>query len=131
MARIAENQPPRYRTAAIAERIAAGARWDQTDTDDLSVPGKLVDPREVSKRLNELLPAERIVAIDSGNFMGYPSRYLDVPDEFGFCFTQAFQAIGLGLYTAIGAALAPPDRLPVLGTGAGGFLMGGQCGRRE
>ena len=123
MARLANDQPPRYRTAPIAERIATGARWDQTATEDLSVPGKLVDPREVSKRLNELLPAERVVAIDSGNFMGYPSQYLDVPDEFGFCFTQAFQAIGLGLYTAIGAAFAQPERLPVLGTGDGGFLM--------
>jgi acetolactate synthase-1/2/3 large subunit len=47
-----------------------------------------------------------------------------VPDEFGFCFTQAFQAIGLGLYTAVGAAVARPDRLPVLGAGDGGFLMG-------
>ena len=123
MAALSAKQPPRYRTAAIAERIATGAHWDQTNTEDLSVPGQLVDPREVSKRLNELLPTERVVAIDSGNFMGYPSQYLDVPDEFGFCFTQAFQAIGLGLYTAIGAALAQPDRLPVLGTGDGGFLM--------
>src|SRR5699024_7029591 len=53
----------------------------------------------------------------------YPSQYLDVPDEFGFCFTQAFQSIGLGLYTALGAAFAQPDRLAVLGTGDGGFLM--------
>ena len=60
--------------------------------------------------LDDLLPAERVVAIDSGNFMGYPSMYLSVPDEFGFCFTQAFQSIGLGLATAIGAALARPDR---------------------
>ena len=124
MALLSANQPPRYRTADIAQRIATGIRWDQTETADLSVPGKQVDPREVTKRLNELLPAQRVVAIDSGNFMGYPSQYLDVPDEFGFCFTQAFQAIGLGLYTAIGAALAQPDRLPILGTGDGGFLMG-------
>lgn len=61
--------------------------------------------------------------MDSGNFMGYPSQFLAVPDEHGFCFTQAFQAIGLGLYTAIGAALAQPGRLPVLGTGDGGFHM--------
>ena len=107
----------------IRERITTGARWDQTETEDLSVPGKVVDPRAVTKRLNELLPDQRIVSIDSGNFMGYPSQYLDVPDEFGFCFTQAFQAIGLGLYTAIGSALAQPERLPVLGTGDGGFLM--------
>ena len=53
----------------------------------------------------------RTVAVDSGNFMGYPSAYLAVPDEAGFCFTQAFQSIGLGLATAIGAALARPDRL--------------------
>lgn len=46
-----------------------------------------------------------------------------MPDENGFCFTQAYQSIGLGLYTAIGAALAQPNRLPVLGTGDGGFLM--------
>jgi thiamine pyrophosphate-dependent acetolactate synthase large subunit-like protein len=55
--------------------------------------------------------------------MGYPSTHLAVPDENGFCFTQAYQSIGLGLYTAIGAGIAQPDRLPVLGTGDGGFLM--------
>ncbi|MEZ5085778.1 MAG: thiamine pyrophosphate-dependent enzyme [Tessaracoccus sp.] len=63
------------------------------------------------------------MAVDSGNFMGYPSQFLDVPDVAGFCFTQAFQSIGLGLATAIGAAVAQPDRVPVLGTGDGGFHM--------
>ena len=46
-----------------------------------------------------------------------------MPDERGFCFTQAFQSIGLGLATAIGAALAQPDRLPVAALGDGGALM--------
>ena len=55
--------------------------------------------------------------------MGYPSVYLGVPDEAGFCFTQAFQSIGLGLATAIGAALARPDRLAVAALGDGGALM--------
>ncbi|NWN88490.1 MAG: thiamine pyrophosphate-binding protein [Micrococcaceae bacterium] len=123
MAWMSKDQPQRYRTDNIRERIATGARWDQTETPDIGVAGQLVDPREVTKRLNELLPDERVVAIDSGNFMGYPSQYLDVPDEFGFCFTQAFQSIGLGLYTTLGSAFAQPDRLPVLGTGDGGFLM--------
>ncbi len=62
--------------------------------------------------------------MDSGNFMGYPSMFLSVPDEAGFCFTQAFQSIGLGLATAIGAALARPDRLAVAALGDGGALMG-------
>ena len=113
----------RYRTQDVQQQIATRARWDQTPTEDISVTGTSIDPRELTKAVNAMLPEERVVAIDSGNFMGYPSQYLDVPDEFGFCFTQAFQAIGLGLYTAIGAAFAQPDRMPVLGTGDGGFLM--------
>jgi thiamine pyrophosphate-dependent acetolactate synthase large subunit-like protein len=111
-----------YRSEDLAARIAETGRWNDVEHDDLSRGGR-IDPRTLSKLLDELLPAERIVSIDSGNFMGYPSAYLSVPDELGFCFTQAFQSIGLGLGTAIGAALARPDRLPVLGTGDGGFHM--------
>lgn len=113
----------KYRTAENAEAIAERSRWNGVETPDLSGSGR-IDPRVLSRELDAILPADRIVSIDSGNFMGYPSTYLRVPDEFGFCFTQAFQSIGLGLSTAIGAALARPDRLPVLGAGDGGFLMG-------
>jgi thiamine pyrophosphate-dependent acetolactate synthase large subunit-like protein len=45
-----------------------------------------------------------------------------VPDAAGFCFTQAFQSIGLGLASALGAAVARPDRLTVAALGDGGFL---------
>ncbi len=55
--------------------------------------------------------------------MGYPSMFLGVPDAQGFCFTQAFQSIGLGLASALGAAVARPDRLTVAALGDGGFLM--------
>jgi thiamine pyrophosphate-dependent acetolactate synthase large subunit-like protein len=112
-----------YRTPEVAARIAAGRWWNQTATPDLSTPDA-IDPRVLSVELDRILPTERVVSIDSGNFMGYPSAYLRVPDELGFCFTQAFQSIGLGLASGIGAALAQPDRLGVVGTGDGGFLMG-------
>jgi thiamine pyrophosphate-dependent acetolactate synthase large subunit-like protein len=49
--------------------------------------------------------------------------FLSVPDVTGFCFTQAYQSVGLGLASAIGAALARPDRLTVAALGDGGFLM--------
>jgi thiamine pyrophosphate-dependent acetolactate synthase large subunit-like protein len=50
--------------------------------------------------------------------------FLDVPDAEGFVFTQAFQSVGLGLASAIGAAVARPDRLTVAACGDGGLLMG-------
>lgn len=113
----------KYRTKQNAALIAQHSRWQDVPVEDIS-RGDRIDPRVLSIALDGILPTERILSVDSGNFMGYPSTHLSVPDEFGFCFTQAFQSIGLGLYTAIGAALARPDRLPVLGTGDGGFLMG-------
>ena len=112
-----------YRSPELRERIAREVRWRDVPFEDDS-DGRRIDPRALSIALDDLLPAERTVAVDSGNFMGYPSMYLSVPDEAGFCFTQAFQSIGLGLASAIGAAVARPDRLAVAALGDGGALMG-------
>ena len=111
-----------YRSDAVRQRIATEIRWADVPYDDEGGDGR-IDPRTFTLQLDALLPAERVVAVDSGNFMGYPSMFLSVPDEHGFCFTQAFQSVGLGLATAIGAALAQPDRLPVAALGDGGALM--------
>ncbi|ALV37051.1 thiamine pyrophosphate-binding protein [Streptomyces sp. CdTB01] len=111
-----------YRTAGVSAALAERARWRDVPYEDEGTRER-IDPRTLSIALDEILPAERVVGVDSGNFMGYPSAYLSVPDENGFCFTQAFQSIGLGLATTIGAALARPDRLPVAALGDGGALM--------
>ncbi len=114
--------PSGWRTAELAAEIAAGS-WRETPYPDMSRDGRL-DPRTLSRRLDEILPAERTLAIDSGHFMGWPAMYLRVPDERGFVFTQSFQAVGLGLATAVGAAVARPDRVTVAALGDGGLLMG-------
>ncbi|MFE3451771.1 thiamine pyrophosphate-binding protein [Nonomuraea sp. NPDC059194] len=111
------------RTPELAVRIAGEARWRSVPYKDESGEGR-IDPRTLTIELDDLLPADRVVATDSGNFMGYPAMFLDVPDERGFCFTQAFQSVGLGLASAIGAALALPGRLAVAALGDGGALMG-------
>ena len=111
-----------YRTDAVRAAIATRVRWRDVPYDDLTGAAG-IDPRTLSIGLDDVLPRERTVAVDSGNFMGYPSAYLSVPDEAGFCFTQAFQSIGLGLATAVGAALARPDRVAVAALGDGGALM--------
>ena len=112
-----------YRSAELKSGLAARRRWRDVPYDDEG-DGNRIDPRTLTIALDDLLPAERIVAIDSGNFMGYPSMFLSVPDQDGFCFTQAYQSIGLGLASAIGSAVARPDRLVVAALGDGGALMG-------
>jgi len=112
-----------YRSEELRSRLAAEVRWRDVPYEDES-DGSRIDPRTLTIALDDLLPAERIVAIDSGNFMGYPSMFLSVPDQDGFCFTQAYQSIGLGLASAIGSATARPDRLVIAALGDGGGLMG-------
>jgi acetolactate synthase I/II/III large subunit len=111
-----------WRSPALAHRLAAEVRWRDVPYVDES-DGERIDPRTLSIGLDDLLPAQRTVAVDSGNFMGYPSMYLSVPDAAGFCFTQSYQSVGLGLASAIGAGVARPDRLTVAALGDGGFLM--------
>ena len=112
-----------YRTTDVGQRIAAVGRWRDVAIEDTSTETR-IDPRVLTTALDDILPDERVLATDSGNFQGYPSAFLSVPDEFGFCMTQAYQSIGLGLATTIGAALAQPDRLAVAALGDGGALMG-------
>jgi len=100
------------------QRIDAAILWRDTPYDDTGTTAK-IDPRTLSIVLDDLIPTDRVVGVDSGNFMGYPSMYLRVPDENSFAFTQAFQSIGLGLATGIGTALAQPGRFPV--------VIGGPC----
>jgi len=111
-----------WRTPDTADRIAS-RRWRDEPYRDASADG-CIDPRTLAIALDDLLPGERLLACDGGHFMGWLPMYCGVPDEQGMVFTQAFQAIGGGFATAVGAAVARPDRLVVCGLGDGGALMG-------
>ncbi len=118
----ASLRPSPWRTPELEREIAQG-RWRHVPYEDAS-DGTVLDPRTLSIALDEILPPERVVATDSGHFMGFPAMYLQVPDARSFVFTQGFQAVGLGLATAVGASVARPDRLVVAALGDGGALMG-------
>ncbi len=84
---------------------------------------RFIDPRTLSKAVDELLPPQRVVASDSGHFCGWVPRYLRVPNARSSCLSHSFQSVGLGLASAIGLGIANPGALVVLGAGDGGFLM--------
>jgi thiamine pyrophosphate-dependent acetolactate synthase large subunit-like protein len=109
------------RSNAIRERIRSGDNHHYPWPDESSK--SFIDPRTLSKAVDAILPADRVVASDSGHFCGWVPRYLRVPNARGSCLSHSFQSVGLGLPSAIGLALANPGKLAVLGTGDGGFLM--------
>jgi thiamine pyrophosphate-dependent acetolactate synthase large subunit-like protein len=110
-----------WRKPSLLNQIASGgarhAKFSDTSTSEY------IDPRTLTKELDSILPLDRVVVTDSGHFMGWPPLYFRVPDERGWCQLASFQCVGLGLASAIGAALAQPERLVVLAIGDGGLLM--------
>jgi thiamine pyrophosphate-dependent acetolactate synthase large subunit-like protein len=109
-----------FRTPEVGQRLAA--RQPADDVEGGARTGRL-DPRLALIELNRLLPRERMVFSDGGHFFSYPGAYLDVPEPESFVLAANFGAIGLSLGTAIGAALARPDRVCVAVAGDGGLLM--------
>ena len=110
-----------FRTPELADEIA-GNTWRHDPYEDASTD-EWIDPRTASIALNDLLPDNKAVAVDSGHFLGYPAMFLEVPDARSWLFPNGFQAVGLGLGNAIGAAIAQPDRLTVAAIGDGGAFM--------
>ena len=103
------------------QRIRSGDNHHSPYPEESSA--QYIDPRTVSKAVDEILPGDRVVASDSGHFCGWVPRYLRVPNPKASCLSHSFQSVGLGLASAIGLAVANPGTLAVLGAGDGGFLM--------
>lgn len=105
------------------ERVDFASLRSLAPGDGVSSNGRL-DPRSVATRIGELLPADRVVVSDGGHFIGWANEYWPVaePDRMMMVGT-AYQSIGLGFPSVVGAALAKPDSTVVVTTGDGGGLM--------
>ncbi|OLT44628.1 thiamine pyrophosphate-binding protein [Serinicoccus sp. CNJ-927] len=112
------HQPGRWRESVDVATLRA-----YEPGEELAPDGRL-DPRSVAARIGELLPQDRVVVSDGGHFIGWANMYWPVaaPDRMIMVGT-AFQSIGLGWPSVLGAALARPDATVVLTTGDGGGLM--------
>ncbi len=108
-----------FRTPEIRQEISSFRLDNFQDQSN----GRTVDPRRLMLDLDRMLPRQRTVVIDSGHSMGWPIIYLSAPDAAGFVFSNDFMAVGLGLGTSFGAAIAHPDRLTVCVPGDGGLMM--------
>lgn len=123
--------------AALRDRLAAGSGPNRQRAAELA--GRLtnlgrprfapaaadgrMDPRALTVALDQILPLQRCVTVDGGHFSGWPVMHLRAADPAGLLYPHGFQSVGLGLGSAVGLALARPDRLPVAIVGDGGLMM--------
>lgn len=101
---------------------AALAAFDPAQDFQAANTARTVDPRALAIELDKLLPEDRTLVYDAGNFMTVVP-YLSVPGPGHFKLTSDFASIGLGFGTALGYAKARPDSTTVLVIGDGGFMM--------
>ena len=117
----AEHQPSSFRTADLEKKLQ---EFDLSDSyEDKSYDGA-VDPRTLTRQLDAGLPQDRQVVVDAGRFM-LDALTMSVPNPRDLVTSHGFGAIGLGMSTAIGAAVAHRTRPTVLCIGDGGYMMGG------
>jgi thiamine pyrophosphate-dependent acetolactate synthase large subunit-like protein len=105
-----------------AENLATIAAFDLARDFEPAPTPRTVDPRALGVELDRLLPRERTIVYDAGNFLGI-LPYLTVPTPGHLKLTSEFASIGLGFGTALGVARARPQVPTVLVIGDGGFLM--------
>ena len=103
-----------YRTPDVKERLA---RMFEGDTSFELEPGT-VDPREVCRVLDEVIPSEIALVLGSGQQVRFGTMLLQRQRPF-IVAQHHFGCIGQGLTTAMGAVLA---------TGTPAFLMEGDAG---
>lgn len=116
------SRPPRasaHRGGPTEEQIRDSVRA----VDIGHSPDRGLDPRVVYTVLDEKLPADRIVATDSGRSFATCPLLVGARDARSWLVGRGYGTIGHGLGTAIGAAVACPDRPVVLFTGDGGFML--------
>ncbi|MDQ0613599.1 acetolactate synthase-1/2/3 large subunit [Microbacterium sp. W4I4] len=128
-----EHEKPRENGFLMQDVVSRGTGWRETvdvaaaraypTGDALALDGRL-DPRSAARRIAALLPEDRVVVSDGGHFIGWANMYWPVaaPDRMMMIGT-AFQSIGQGWPSVVGATRARPDSTVVLTSGDGGGLM--------
>jgi thiamine pyrophosphate-dependent acetolactate synthase large subunit-like protein len=111
-----------FRDRFWTERLANELEEHPWGRDDASTDVQGIDPRRLIPELDELLPNDRLVVTDGGQFINWVIDGITIrhPDEY--IFTVDFGAIGLGLPIAIGAG-KDREETTIVFCGDGGFMM--------
>jgi acetolactate synthase I/II/III large subunit len=113
------NNPGRRRRGPSQEDIRDSVR----SVDLGHSPERGIDLRAAYAIFDRKLPADRIVTTDSGRSLATCPLLVGAKDAQSWLVGRGYGTIGHGVGTAIGAAIACPERPVVLFSGDGGFML--------
>ena len=96
--------------------------WDLASDFKPAHTPRTLDTRSAGLALDKLLPRDRNVVYDAGNFLQVVP-YISVPDPSRYKQAGDFASIGMGFGVALGFARAAPERPTLFVVGDGAFLM--------
>ena len=105
-----------------SEIMATAIRDTPIDSEDFTIEPGLLDPRDVVKVLDDLIPSDWYTVNSSGHCSCFFAQMNKRPAD-RFLTIREFGAIGNGLSFAMGVAAARPEEPVVLFDGDGSLLM--------
>ncbi|CAN5522449.1 thiamine pyrophosphate-binding protein [soil metagenome] len=108
-----------FYTADTRDRLAAS---DLSREFEAAHTARTIDPRAAAMAFDRLLPTDRNIVYDAGNFIQI-ATFVSVPGPGQIKQASDFGSIGMGFGTALGFAVGAPERPTVLFMGDGSFLM--------
>ncbi|GJF04664.1 thiamine pyrophosphate-requiring protein [Pseudonocardia sp. D17] len=99
------------------------ARWWETLDAQAMVDAKPVNPMRIVRELSQRLPADAIVAADSGSVANWYARLLKVHGDVRCSLSGTLATMGAAVPYAIGAKFAHPDRPAIALVGDGAMQM--------
>ena len=106
------------------DELAGLLAEDTVDDEPVYGTDQRLNPRHVAKQLEEILPQNRQIVLDGGHFITWISERLTIAEPSSLMAVgTAFQSIGLGFGSAVGATVASPEKFTVCVSGDGGGQM--------
>lgn len=110
-----QNAQSVWRQHCISHRDQLTPRYD--------APGKDIYAPALLKRLSEIVPKRTIISCDVGQHQMWVAQHCHFEHPRDHLTSGALGTMGFGLPAAIGAQFAHPNRLVILISGDGSFLM--------
>ena len=111
-------------TTTYRDELETLTARDTIDHEPLYGSDGRLNPRHVAALLNDVLPENRQVVLDGGHYITWIGERFDIPDPASLIAVgTAFQSIGLGFGSAVGASVGSPEKFTVCISGDGGGQM--------